>query len=170
MANKKITLKDSTETDNLYPATFTSQVFNEDGVNVDTLITDLSNDVDTALNSLFNRKTIWTNPNPNTAVGAGNYYADFNGTAKLIVVEFRLYVGGEYLTSETFAYTGTNSLARVVSGYRWDGSTNYIVLRYASYNFATNMLNISGGYRQDTYKTSVADNSALVPTKIVAYY
>jgi len=45
MANKKITLKDSTQTDNLYPATFTSQVFNEDGVNVDTLITDLSDDV-----------------------------------------------------------------------------------------------------------------------------
>lgn len=45
MANKKITLKDSTGADNLYPATFTSQVFNEDGVNVDTLITDLSDDV-----------------------------------------------------------------------------------------------------------------------------
>lgn len=38
MANRKITLKDSTGTDNLYPATFTSQVFNEDGENVDTLL------------------------------------------------------------------------------------------------------------------------------------
>lgn len=38
MANRKITLKDSTQTDNLYPATFTSQVFNEDGDNVDTLL------------------------------------------------------------------------------------------------------------------------------------
>lgn len=45
MANRKITLKDSTGADNLYPATLTSQVFNEDGVNVDTLITDLSDDV-----------------------------------------------------------------------------------------------------------------------------
>lgn len=45
MANRKITLKDKTNTDNLYPATFTSQVFNEGGVNVDTLITDLSDDV-----------------------------------------------------------------------------------------------------------------------------
>lgn len=38
MANRKITLKDSTGADNLYPATFTSQVFNEDGENVDTLL------------------------------------------------------------------------------------------------------------------------------------
>ena len=42
MANRKITLKDSTETDNLYPATFTSQVFNEDGENVDTLLDNLN--------------------------------------------------------------------------------------------------------------------------------
>lgn len=52
MANKKITLKDSTETDNLYPATLTSQVFNEDGDNVDTLLDGLK------VSSLLKSKTV----------------------------------------------------------------------------------------------------------------
>ena len=41
MANRKITLKDSTGADNLYPATFTSQVFDENENNLDTLLSDL---------------------------------------------------------------------------------------------------------------------------------
>lgn len=57
MANRKITLKDSTGADNLYPATFTSQVFNENGDNVDILITDLSDDVGDLSNLTTTDKT-----------------------------------------------------------------------------------------------------------------
>lgn len=52
MANRKITLKDSTGADNLYPATFTSQVFNEDGDNVDTLLEN------SKVSSLLKSKTV----------------------------------------------------------------------------------------------------------------
>lgn len=45
MANRKITLKDSTGADNLYPATFTSQVFDENGVNVDTKISNINDNI-----------------------------------------------------------------------------------------------------------------------------
>lgn len=41
MANKKITLKDQTNTDELYPATLTSNVFDDNGNSLETLLSDL---------------------------------------------------------------------------------------------------------------------------------
>ena len=93
MANRKITLKDSTGTDNLYPATFTSQVFNEDGDNVDTLITDLSDDVGDLSNLTTADKT--------NLVSAISEVNNTNQSTVITPTSTAKYIRGRYTVSST---------------------------------------------------------------------
>lgn len=114
MANRKITLKDSTNTDNLYPATFTSQVFNEDGENVDTLLSDMENDI-TALQETVNtvsQTTVTSGQGTNVSIGFvkinricmvrfanGNYTASANETLATVPEGYRPYLNVDGLES-----------------------------------------------------------------------
>lgn len=99
MANKKITLKDQTNTDELYPKTLTSAVFNESGVNIDTLlqelddiIGDLSTLTTTDKSSLVNAineisittKTVLLTETSNVPTSDTEYSSDWNSYDFLI--------------------------------------------------------------------------------------
>lgn len=69
MANKKITLKDKTNTDELYPATLTSNVFDDKGNSLDALLSDLKliagTGIDITGNVISNKYVSLASPNLN---------------------------------------------------------------------------------------------------------
>ena len=113
MANRKITLKDSTGTDNLYPATFTSQVFNEDGENVDTLITDLSDDVGDLSNLTTTDKT--------NLVSAINEVKNNIGSNVVKIAEGS-FIGKKILTRRNDQLTFSNGVATKDISSNYSGS------------------------------------------------